>query len=116
MERPCARCAQGSLRQEKFRQTVAENFRLKIRFCGTEIEFHRRKRRRPRCAPAQASATEEAKIILKGQAGENHANWPGWSQLLTTSIAHESSKRLHELFKGRVGTTAYQPIIGSDEW
>jgi hypothetical protein len=25
------------------------------------------------------------------------------------------SKRLHELFKGRIGTTAYQSFIGSDE-
>ena len=44
---------------------------------------------------------------------------PGYhrgDQPLTTSIAQESSKRLHELFKGRVGTTAYQPIIGSNEW
>ena len=32
--------------------------------------------RRPRRAPAQAPAAEEAKIILKGQGGENRANRP----------------------------------------
>jgi hypothetical protein len=46
---------------------------------------------------------------------------PVFSAITSSGAYHLSdfwlrpSKRLHELFKGRIGTTAYQSIIGSDE-